>query len=282
MVFDYHEYDLTGILQSSPSDIQLTQDHIKSWSQQLLLGCHYLHTNKVIHRDLKASNLLISGKGVLKIADFGLARSWHEGMRNLTATVITLHYRPPELLLGCSDYDTKVDMWSAGCILAEMFRRSPFFRGKDDKSQLHAIFSKCGQPTLDQWPDVCQRCPKWKSLDASVRQKEFPSNQLPRWLRLCNKQPKHWMTDKAIDLISNMLMLNPSTRWSAERALSAEYFFESPIVKPSEELDMRFKLSNCHESDIKRKAMDIKRQVIEKKEKHNRSVFSKWCGNIKK
>jgi len=119
MVFEYHEYDLTGILQSP--EIRLTQDQIKSWSYQLLEGTHYMHLNKIIHRDLKASNILISKSGQLKIADWGLARSWNAEMKNLMNGVVTRWYRPIELLLGAKEYSPKIDMWSVGCIIAECF-----------------------------------------------------------------------------------------------------------------------------------------------------------------
>lgn len=150
MVFEYMEFDLTGILET-PS-IRLTQDHIKSWSMQLLTGVHFMHVNKVIHRDLKASNLLINRKGQLKIADFGLARSWRSDMARLTNKVITLWYRPPELLLGCTTYTDKIDMWSVGCIMAEMFKRSGFIRGGDEATQLDLIFRIAGHPNVNDWP----------------------------------------------------------------------------------------------------------------------------------
>jgi len=127
MVFEYLEYDLTGILETP--EIRFTQDHLKSWSRQLLQGVHYMHRNKVIHRDLKASNLLVNKKGQLKIADWGLARSWNSEMKRLTNKVITLWYRPPELLLGCLEYTPKIDMWSVGCknhVLVFMFGSSAF------------------------------------------------------------------------------------------------------------------------------------------------------------
>ena len=131
MVFEYMEFDLTGILNTP--EIRFTHEHIKSWSHQLLGGIHYMHKNKVIHRDLKASNLLINKKGELKIADWGLARSWNSDMKRLTNRVITLWYRPPELLLGCLEYTPKIDMWSAGCIIAEMFRRSGLFKADTER-----------------------------------------------------------------------------------------------------------------------------------------------------
>ena len=99
------EFDLTGILDTP--ELRFTHEHIKSWSHQLLGGIHYMHKNKVIHRDLKASNLLINKKGELKIADWGLARSWNSDMKRLTNRVITLWYRPPELarMLGVHSED---------------------------------------------------------------------------------------------------------------------------------------------------------------------------------
>jgi serine/threonine protein kinase len=162
MVFEYMEFDLTGILET-PS-IRLSQDHIKSWGLQLLAGVHYMHTNQVIHRDLKASNLLISRDGQLKIADFGLARSWNPDMQRLTNKVITLWYRPPELLLGCVAYSDKIDTWSVGCILAEMFRRSGFLRGGDEATQLDLIFRTCGHPTLTEWPGKFISSHHWSSM----------------------------------------------------------------------------------------------------------------------
>eukprot|EP00957_Ditylum_brightwellii_P102582 7818458-Ditylum_brightwellii.AAC.1 len=152
MVFEYLEFDLTGILESP--DIRLTQDHVKSWSQQLLNGVHYMHTNKVIHRDLKASNILVNKRGELKIADWGLARSWNSEMKRLTNRVITLWYRPTELLLGCVEYTPKIDMWSVGCIIAELFRRSGFLKGANEASQLNLIFQIAGHPTEEDWPEI--------------------------------------------------------------------------------------------------------------------------------
>jgi serine/threonine protein kinase len=249
MVFDYAEYDLTGILETS--EIRFTQDHVKSWSQQLLSGVHYMHTNKVIHRDLKASNLLINKKGELKIADWGLARSWNSEMKRLTVRVITLWYRPPELLLGCAQYTPKIDMWSVGCIIAEMFRRSGFLRGATEPTQLDLIFRTCGHPTAEAWPNINEECPLWKKFEPAANQPRFP-NRLTEALRCNLPQPK-WMTDNAVHLISKLMSLNPSTRWSAERALDADYFFESPIVKPAEKLSMNFSVNTVHEWECKRK-----------------------------
>jgi len=249
MVFEYLEYDLTGILETP--EIRFTQDHIKSWSQQLLSGVHYMHTNKIIHRDLKASNLLINKRGELKIADWGLARSWNEEMKRLTNRVITLWYRPPELLLGSIEYDTKIDMWSVGCIIAEMFRRSGFLKGANEAVQLDLIFKNAGHPTQEAWPNIHLNCPLWKNFE-----KEALENPLPRRIRdaLKNHLPHpSWMTEMAKDLIDNMMIMNPADRWSAFQALDADYFFEDPIVRPAEKLSMRFNVDSVHEWEARKK-----------------------------
>lgn len=248
MVFEYLEYDLTGVLETP--EIRLNQDHIKSWSLQLLNGCHYMHTNKVIHRDLKASNLLINRRGELKIADLGLSRSWNSEMKRLTNKVITLWYRPPELLLGAMNYTTKIDMWSVGCIIAEMLRRSGFLKGSNEAAQLKLIFDVCGHPDKQSWPTLEKECRLWKNFDPAPSDRK--QNRLSE--ALCAKLPHpKWMTDEAVKLISNLMTLNPHKRWSALQALDADYFFENPIVKQAKDLHMRFTVSTVHEMDCRKK-----------------------------
>eukprot|EP00542_Grammatophora_oceanica_P012899 CAMPEP_0194027208 /NCGR_PEP_ID=MMETSP0009_2-20130614/1388_1 /TAXON_ID=210454 /ORGANISM="Grammatophora oceanica, Strain CCMP 410" /LENGTH=437 /DNA_ID=CAMNT_0038666179 /DNA_START=453 /DNA_END=1766 /DNA_ORIENTATION=+ len=249
MVFEYLEYDLTGILETP--EIRLSQDHVKSWSQQLLRGCHYMHRNKVIHRDLKASNLLVNRRGELKIADWGLARSWNSDMKRLTNRVITLWYRPPELLLGAHEYNTKIDMWSVGCIIAEMFRRSGFLRGSNEATQLDLIFRTCGHPTKELWPDVHKKCKLWKNF--RPKEGEEPRPRVIRQALKTNLPHPRWMTEHAIDLIDNMMILNPDNRWSAEQALLADYFFDDPPVKDASKLSMRFSVDSVHEWECRRR-----------------------------
>jgi len=249
MVFEYLEYDLTGILETQ--EIRLSQDHIKSWTQQLLRGTHYMHTNRIVHRDLKASNLLINKKGELKIADLGLARSWNPEMRRLTNRVITLWYRPPELLLGALEYSPKIDMWSIGCIIAEMFRRTAFLKGANEAHQLDLIFKTMGKPTTHDWPNIHQKCPLWKNYEPKVGDAPLP-NQLRENLSKNLPHPS-WMTSHTKDLIEKLLEQNPEKRWSAHQSLLAEYFFENPIVKPAEKLSMRLGVDSVHEWDARQK-----------------------------
>lgn len=249
MVFEYLEYDLTGLLETP--EIRFTQDHIKSWSQQLLKGTHFMHVNKVIHRDLKASNLLVNKKGQLKIADWGLARSWNSEMKRLTNKVITLWYRPPELLLECTEYTPKIDMWSVGCIIAEMFRRSGFLKGANEATQLDLIFRTCGHPTKENWPNIHKTCRLWRKFEPKGSEPRFP-NRLREALTAKLPNPK-WMTENALDLISNLLAMNPDTRCSAQQALDHDYFFESPIVKTPDKLSMSFSVHSVHEWECRRR-----------------------------
>jgi len=272
MVFEYLEYDLTGVLETP--EIRLNQDHVKSWSQQLLNGVHYMHKNKVIHRDLKASNLLISRNGELKIADWGLARSWNSEMKRLTNKVITLWYRPPELLLGMIDYTTKIDMWSVGCIVAEMFRRSGFLKGRNEAHQLELIYKVCGTPNTQDWPNLERKCRLWKKFAPGPNDKIYP-NRLAQCLRENLPHPK-WMTDQAVSLIGKLMENNPEKRWSAEQALDAEYFFEAPIVKQAKDLNMKFAVASAHEMGCRKKyeQNEAKRQA-QIAQARQRSAFAK-------
>lgn len=249
MVFEYHEYDLTGILETT--EIRFTQDHIKSWSMQLLRGVNYMHINNIIHRDLKASNLLINRKGELVIADWGLARSWGSHMKHLTNGVVTLWYRPIELLLGCKQYSPKIDMWSVGCIIAEMFRRSGLLKGHNEASQLSLIFNTCGHPTQASWSNIGELCPLWKNYQPRSDEKPKP-NRLDQVLKERLPYPS-WMTKNAVNLISKLLEMNPDDRYSAPEAIASDYFYESPLVKEASDLSMRFGVDSVHEWEARKK-----------------------------
>lgn len=249
MVFEYHEYDLTGILETS--EIRFSQDHIKSWAMQLLRGVNYMHVNHILHRDLKASNLLINRKGQLVIADWGLARSWGPQMKHLTNGVVTLWYRPIELLLGCKRYSTQIDMWSVGCIIAEMFRRSGLMKGHNEASQLSLIFNICGHPSRSTWSNIDEMCPLWRNYEPRNDEKPKP-NRLSQVLKEKLPYPA-WMTDNAIILISKLLELNPADRWTAKQAIAADYFYDAPIVKKASEISMRFGVDSVHEWEARQK-----------------------------
>lgn len=119
-------------------------------TRELLTGVDFLHSHRIIHRDLKPQNLLVSSDCHLKLADFGLAKTYDFEMR-LTEVVVTLWYRAPEVLLG-QTYNSAVDIWSSACIIAEMFSRAPLFAGISESNQLSKIFQLTGRPCLNDWP----------------------------------------------------------------------------------------------------------------------------------
>ncbi|CAB3402911.1 unnamed protein product [Caenorhabditis bovis] len=208
LVFEYVDHDLMGLLDSKDL-IEFTKEQVCMIFKQLLEGLAYCHQAGFLHRDIKCSNILVNNKGELKVADLGLARLWHEGYdRPYTNRVITLWYRPPELLLGEECYGPEIDIWSAGCMLGELFTRKPLFNGSNDIAQLEVITKLCGSPTIDNWPDVV-KLKGWQSL----RQKRA----YPRRIR---DEFEHIMPSQAVDLLDKLLSLDPKKRLTAREALN--------------------------------------------------------------
>lgn len=144
LVFEYAEHDLQGVLEKG---VELEKSHFKCLIKQLIEGIAYLHKQGIMHRDIKGGNLLLTKDGVLKIADFGLAREFIKvNSLNFTVKVVTRWYRAPELLLNNSRYGASIDVWSIGCFIVEMFLGKPIFPGRSDLEQLPVIFEKLGVP----------------------------------------------------------------------------------------------------------------------------------------
>jgi cyclin-dependent kinase 12/13 len=154
LVFEYCDHDLFGLLDSGL--IELDIEHIRAFIYQLMSGLAFCHQRKFLHRDIKCSNILLNNNGKIKLADFGLARLYNadDKERPYTNKVITLWYRPPELLLGEERYGPAIDIWSCGCILGELFTRRPLFQAQREDEQLEMISRLCGSPTPAVWPDV--------------------------------------------------------------------------------------------------------------------------------
>ncbi|WIA40855.1 hypothetical protein OEZ86_004522 [Tetradesmus obliquus] len=243
MVFDYAEHDLTGMMDAVKTRGQLTAPQIKCIMLQLLKGLAYCHKNGILHRDLKASNLLIDRTGTLKIADFGLARNYandHSG--KLTNRVITLWYRPPELLLGAERYGPEVDVWSVGCIFAELLAKKPLFPGNNESQQLDCIFKLMGAPSEQNWPGV-SGLEFFKNVKESAYRKG-PDN-FDEWCK------RHKLPPEAVELLKGLLALDPKKRISATDAVLHPYFFscQPPACEPHE----LPRMPDCHEWTTKKR-----------------------------
>merc|ERR550537_1849053 len=177
LVFEYLDQDLKKLLDMCDSGLDAATT--RSFLYQILQGVAFCHQTRVLHRDLKPQNLLINREGVLKIADFGLARAFGIPVRSYTHEVVTLWYRAPDVLLGSRKYSTPVDVWSCGCIFAEMVTGRPLFPGSDDNDQLRRIVEALGTPTKEIWPGMAElpNCPavwpqaaaqKWEDLVPGV------------------------------------------------------------------------------------------------------------------
>ena len=226
MIFDYFDNDLGGILLNK--SITLRDSERKDIFQQLLQGCRYLHQHNVLHRDIKGSNILIDNNGLLRITDFGLARRISVDDKTETSAgltgdytnrVVTLWYRPPELLLGSTSYGTEVDMWGCGCLLVELFRGSAAFQGSNEIEQLVAIMKVLGTPTPENFPNLFEMpwffmvMPLIKERYTDALESSF-SGILP--------------SAACFELIKGLLLYSQKDRWSAAKALQSKYFTEDP------------------------------------------------------
>jgi len=240
LVFEFMETDLEQIIKDR--NITLGAADIKSYMKMLLSGVEYCHKHWVLHRDLKPSNLLISKMGELKLADFGLARIFGSPDRNFTHEVVTRWYRAPELLFGAKQYGTSIDIWSVGCIFAELMLRNPYLPGDSDIDQLGKIFAALGTPNEDIWPNM-------KELPYYIEFNVCPTPPL--------KQLFSAASDDALDLLSKFLRFDPNARITASEALKHPYFSNAPTATPHYQLQLtnnqKFSEPILHEQENSKK-----------------------------
>jgi serine/threonine protein kinase len=227
LVFEYCEHELASLIDSHftiHKSSPFPQAACKTLLQQLLQALSFVHSHHVIHRDVKLSNLLYTNKGKLKLADFGLSRSYHTGAA-LTENVASLWYRPPELLLGSPRYSQAIDLWASGCVFAEFLKGYPAMNGKNPEEQLEKIVQVVGLPNLHDWPGL-QEMPLVR--DGAV---QFPARSKRTLLDdFCH------LSIHGLRLLSSLLLYNPDKRWTAHQALESSYFDEEPL--PTRPCDM--------------------------------------------
>mmetsp|Transcript_36733 Transcript_36733/g.79968 ORF Transcript_36733/g.79968 Transcript_36733/m.79968 type:complete len:302 (+) Transcript_36733:35-940(+) len=204
LVFEFVDQDLKKYMESVNGPLSLPL--IKSYTQQMLAGLAYCHVEGVMHRDLKPQNILIARDGMLKLADFGLARSFVPPIRPFTHEVVTLWYRPPEILLGCKTYALPVDMWAVGTMIAEMATKKPMLPGDSEVDELFKIFRIFGTPNETVWPGVT------KLQDWNPSFPVWPPTSLHKYASSIG--------DSGVDLMEQLLALDPKNRISARDALN--------------------------------------------------------------
>jgi cyclin-dependent kinase 10 len=214
LVLEYCEQDLSSLLDNLEKPF--TESEVKCITIQLLRGLEYLHTNFIIHRDIKVSNLLLTDSGCLKIADFGLARTFNVPSKEMTPNLVTLWYRPPELLLGSKHQTTAVDMWAVGCILGELLIHKPLLPGKGEIDQINKIVDLLGTPSESIWPGFMQ-LPACKGFTL----RHQPYNNLK------TKFPS--LSSAGLRLLNFLFMYDPKKRASAKESLNSSYFKEPPL-----------------------------------------------------
>ncbi|KZS92942.1 Pkinase-domain-containing protein [Sistotremastrum niveocremeum HHB9708] len=218
IVMDFIEHDLKTLLTTMPSPF--LQSEIKTLLMQLLSAVAHCHSNWILHRDLKTSNLLMNNRGTIKVADFGLARRYGDpiGVGGLTQLVVTLWYRAPEVLLGATQYSTAIDLWSVGCIFGELLLNEPMFQATSELDMISMVFKLLGPPTPRSWPGY-STLPLASSLS-------LPSPHAPGF-----RQKFPYLTAAGLDLLQSLLTYDPDQRISAQDALKHPYFRESPLPK---------------------------------------------------
>jgi serine/threonine protein kinase len=215
LIFEYVPGDLHGVLKGHRMEgTHLPMEKVLRYSQDLFNGLHACHIHHVVHRDLKPQNLLIHPVDGLKICDFGLARNFSLSGGKYTPQVITLWYRCPELLLGCPIYGPEVDIWSSGCIFAEMATGWPMFPGDSELGTLFKIMQLLGSPTEASWPGFEKSAtywrpnfPKWPPTDL-----EAVSDQRPE------------LGDAGMDLVRSLLAMSPAARLTSRKARAHAFF----------------------------------------------------------
>ena len=220
LVFEFLDQDLKKYMDFCGG--RLPADTIRKFMSHLLLGIAFCHEHRVLHRDLKPQNLLINKRQELKLADFGLARAFGIPVRTFSHEVVTLWYRAPDVLMGSTKYSTPIDMWSAGCIFAEMATGRPLFPGVNAQEQIMTVFKIMGTPDVTDWPGV-RELPEYKE-----DWPRYPPRRASDVIRSNSPTAVASLGEQGLDLLDRLLVYNPAKRIPARRALDHPYFAGTP------------------------------------------------------
>merc|ERR1719334_1732147 len=209
LVFEYLERDLKQYMDDCGGILHV--NNVKIFLFQLIRGLAYCHSRRILHRDLKPQNLLINEMGELKLADFGLARATSVPTKTYSNEVVTLWYRPPDVLLGSTEYSTPIDMWGVGCIFYEMSSGRPLFPGSTVEDELHLIFKVLGSPTEEEWPGI-------------TKSEDFLTYRFPVYPpeNLIGRAPR--LDTDGISLLTSFLKYEAKRRICAGEAMKHTYF----------------------------------------------------------
>eukprot|EP01138_Halocafeteria_seosinensis_P007605 gb/GECG01007773.1/.p1 GENE.gb/GECG01007773.1/~~gb/GECG01007773.1/.p1 ORF type:complete len:383 (+),score=35.80 gb/GECG01007773.1/:1-1149(+) len=258
IVTQCYETDLERIINSGQ---RLSERHFSYFVYQLLRALKYIHSANVLHRDLKPSNLLVNSNCDLAICDFGLARGISLDIGELTEDVVTLWYRAPEVLCGQGDYDSKVDLWSVGCILGEFVTREALMKGNAPAHQLQLIVAAVGKPSQNDLAEVC--------TDGAARIiNNMPEFQRPAWRQHINTNA----SPELRDLLERLLVFNPRKRLDIEGALSHPFFahLRNPAAEPLCEEPFNFEFERDYPQEMPRQLIQeyIYNEMLDIEERH--------------
>lgn len=239
--------DLLKLIQDTQY-VTYTAPDIKAWMLMLMRAIWFCHKNFVLHRDIKPNNLLIAANGEIKLADFGLARSFADPYHPMTSNTITIWYRPPELFFQAKFYGDKVDIWSCGCVFAELIARDVLFRAwpESEINMLKLICEKVGTPNEENWPGVTK----------------LPGYLVPEEVYAL-KSKQYWndafraIGEDGVDLLMRMLTLDPRKRLSAEQSLKHEFWTQAPRPSKLEDLPRKGGGIEAMGEDLKRRGGEV-------------------------
>ena len=290
LVYEYAQHDLASLIKEN---IDFDLDCIKSIMFQILSGVKFIHDNYILHRDIKPANILLKNKGEVKLADFGLSRFFEKRKNQwkaYTNNVVTLWYRAPELLLSECYYKTSIDMWSVGCVMAELFLKQPLFKEQNPLNQLKAIFSALGRPKEEELMRYYKINENSYDFSANLESLMPESGEIIEFDKKLIEMDKTKYLEKcpsAVSLITGLLTFNVNQRLTADQALKHEFFkgmdYDKTVNIMNKKLqEDKFKNKEFHEKVIYVKKNEGLLKEIKNNNGNNNERFYSNAAKVKK